>query len=48
MFGLVIFLSHDILDILSKIPGLYELRPKNCKKSPFLRGCMMFGLVNFW
>ena len=25
MFGLVIFLSHDILDILSKIPGLYQV-----------------------
>ena len=24
-----------------------ELWPKNCEKSQFLRGCMMFGLVNF-
>ena len=23
-----------------------ELWPKNCKKSIFMRGCVMFGLVN--
>ena len=43
--------ATDPRAIHAKIPGLsspkLQLRPKNWKKSPFLRGCMIFCLLNF-